>query len=177
MKLAIGILIVIAALVIGGCQIRSQIISSYRQEKQYGQFWSLADKSSTIPAKQKYLRQYVDALRGGYQNGQFASYDAVWLQTPNNSFEANLHAVETLADRLDQIQSMDITSFQYNTAIEQITKQEQGEASSMLHVFSGCYELSNYPIIWGWIGGITCGAWIVFLIVGIVTTIIGLDDF
>lgn len=167
---------IVASLVIGGCQIRSQILSDYKQEKQYGQYWALADKSSTIPAKQKYLRQFVDSLRGGYANGQFASYDAVWLQTPNNSFESNLKALETLADRLDQIQAMDVTSFQYNTAIEQITKQEQGEASAMLRVFGGCYELANYPIVWEWIGGLILTTWILLLFAGGITAVIGLDE-
>ena len=46
---------------------------------------------------------------------------------------------------------MDPSSFQYNTAIEQITKQEQGEASAMSGVLYGCYALQSYPLGWGWI--------------------------
>jgi hypothetical protein len=59
--------------------------------------------------------------------------------------------VQTLVSRLDSISRTDATSFQYNTAIEQITKQEQGEASNMLDVFCECYTLENRPYIWGWI--------------------------
>lgn len=135
-------------------QIRTAVIASYKIENQYTQLWQLADKSSTIPAKQKYISQFVAALEAGRAKGDFASHDAKWLQTPNNDFDQNLDALKSLAGRLDEIQKMDSTSFQYNTAIEQITKQEQGEAGPMMGVFEGCYTLQNYPMVWDWIGGI-----------------------
>lgn len=44
---------------------------------------------------------------------------------------------------------MDANSFQYNTAIQQITQQEQGEAIDMLSVFQGCWYKENYILLWG----------------------------
>ena len=98
--------------------------------------------------------QFVSALESGYAKGDFANHNAVWLKTPNNSFQANLEALKTLSARLGEIQEMKPTSFEYNTAIHQITAQEQGEAKAMMGVFCGCYALTNYLAVWGWIGGI-----------------------
>lgn len=134
----------------------TQVVSTYRFEKNYSQLWELADKSSTIPAKQQYISKFVSALEAGYANGEFSRHDAIWLTTPNNSFEANLTALKSLASRLEEIQGMNPSSFEYNTAIQQITAQEQGESRQLLNVINGCYELKNYPIIWKWIGGTLC---------------------
>jgi len=147
-----GQVMLLVGLVLMAYQIRTQVVSSYRMEKNYTQLWELADKSSTIPAKQKYIAQFVAALEAGHAKGDFATHNAVWLETPNNSFEANLGALKTLAARLDEIQEMKPSSFEYNTAIQQITAQEQGEAKAMLGVIIGCYELANYPAVWNWIG-------------------------
>lgn len=156
MRKIANILLIICSLTIA-YQIRSQIISDYRWEKYYCQAWNLADKSSTIPAKQAHIAEFISLLKSNAR--AFASHDAVWLKTPNNSFEQNLSALATLGDRLTQIQEMNPSSFEYNTAIQQITAQEQGEAHAMMSVFKGCWELENYTIIWGWIGGLVfCGA-------------------
>jgi hypothetical protein len=90
-------------------------------------------------------------LLGG-EEGKFSSHNALFLKTDDNSFSKNLEALRTLNTRLEELSKMDPNSFQYNTAIQQITQQEQGEAGAMLNVFEGCYYLSNYPVVWGWIG-------------------------
>jgi hypothetical protein len=148
----ISLVILAVGIILTVIQIRTVIIANYRYENAYTQYWSLADKSSTIPAKQKYIAQFVAALEAGYAKQDFASHDAKWLQTPNNSFQANLDALKSLAGRLEEIQKMNPTSFVYNTAIQQITAQEQGEAKNMMGVFDGCYTLANYPMVWDWIG-------------------------
>jgi len=149
----LSLILSIVGTLILSCEIRLGILSSYNYEKHYSQLWSLAEKSSTIPAKQQYISQFLNTLKQGKTNGDFAEYDALFLKTPNNNFDANLKALETLSARLTEIQSMDPSSFQYNTAIQQITAQEQGEAGPMLSVFQGCYDLNNYFFIWNWVGG------------------------
>lgn len=159
MRTFIGAVLVVAGLIGFANFVRLEVVSKYNYEKSYSQLWNLADKSSTIPAKEGYINQYVKALRAGQTNGAFAEYDAIWLKTPDNNFELNLKAVETLAQRLKEIQNMDPKSFEYNTAIQQITAQEQGEAQAMLSVIHGCYDLANYPLKWGWIGAVNlCGS-------------------
>ena len=48
---------------------------------------------------------------------------------------------------------MNPSSFEYNTAIQQITGQEMGEAHKMIEVFESCYFLASHPSAWNWIGG------------------------
>lgn len=126
--------------------------ANYKFEKDYMSNWTLAEKSSTLEAKSVYLSKFLDSLKGGYENGNFSSHNALFLKTDDNSFSKNLEALETLNSRLKEISTIDPNSFQYNTAIQQITAQEQGEAWAMLDVFEGCYYMSNYPYLWGWIG-------------------------
>ena len=164
----LGYLLLVGGVLMLALQIRSSILSRYTYEKQFSNLWELADKSSTIPAKQQYITQFLTALKVGETNGVFADYDATWLKTPNNSFTANIKAIQTLSDRLTQIQDMDPASFQYNTAIQQITAQEQGEAHRMLSVFEGCYRRECYPIVWGWICTVTILLSVLAVIAGIV---------
>lgn len=85
------------------------------------------------------------------------------LQTSDNNFSTNVIVLGTLVDRLKEIQGMNPNSFEYNTAIQQITAQEQGEAHRMLLVFEHCWDMASYPIMWGWYNEIfliiTCLMW------------------
>jgi hypothetical protein len=78
-----------------------------------------------------------------------------------NSFDMNFDALKTLQVRLHEIEKMDITSFQYQTAIQQITSQEQGDAMSMLTVFEGTWFKENHFLLWGWV----CSTLVIILIV------------
>lgn len=166
----------IIGLLMAVIMIRAEVLSRYRFNKTYMQLWELADRSSTIPAKQKYVAEFVAALSAGNTNGDFAANDAVWLKTPANSFASNLEALKTLASRLDEIQKMSPTSFEYNTAIHQITQQEQGEAGAMLTVFRGCYVLAGYPVVWDWIGMLWFIITIVLLIFYVAATAVLWDE-
>jgi hypothetical protein len=127
-------------------------VAAYQEDYEY--HWNLADKSSTIDAKKRHVENFYNALEMGYARGEFASYNAIIFQNPNNKFTENLKALKTLKDRLDEVDQMDPKTFEYNTAIQQITQQEQGEASEMLSNFSQSYMLSEHPISWDWISGV-----------------------
>lgn len=124
---------------------------SYVYERDFLCFWSLADKASTIPAKKQHIENFYNALNHAEK---FASHNAVFLKTDDNSFAKNLAALKTFKDRLTEIETMSPSSFEYNTAIQQITAQEQGEASAMMDVFKGCWYLQNHMFYWGWISTI-----------------------
>lgn len=167
MRRTIGAILIVLGLILFVNQVRLEIVSKYAYEKTYGNLWSLADKSSTIPAKQDYINKFVTVLKAGKEKGDFSDYNAMWLKTPDNQFDANLKALETLAGRLKEIQNMDPTSFQYNTAIQQITAQEQGEAHALMGVFSGCYFMASWFLVWGWVGAVMMIGSIVVFLVGI----------
>ena len=122
--------------------------TNYKYEKSYYSYWSIAEKVSSIPEKSKYIDKFVEALSNGNFEGKF---NALILQTPDNSFDYNYEALLSLQKRLNEIKTMDVTTFQYQTAIQQITAQEQGEATKELDVFSGIYWKDNALMLWGWI--------------------------
>lgn len=120
---------------------------NYEWTNQVGCYWSLADKSYTLSEKSRNIDLLVTALK----SSKHSEYNALWLTTKDNSYECNLLALESLATRLKTIQKMDETSFAYQTAIQQITAQEQGEAHALLSNLKGCWILGNYSTIyWGW---------------------------
>jgi len=137
--------------------------ADYRWEKEIGNYWSLADKSSTLDAKSDYIDKFVEAL----EKAKLAEYNAIFFKTPNNNVRKNIEALKTLQARLHEIKSMDINSFAYQTAIEQITAQEQGEADKMLEVIEGGWVLANYPYVWSWFGLLILGVIILIGIIGI----------
>lgn len=124
------------------------IISDYQYETKIQSYWELADKASTIEKKSEYIDKFVKALEDSKLNGK---YNAIFLTTPDNSFDANLEMLKTLQTRLHEIQLMDIKSFEYQTAIQQITQQEQGEALNMLAIFHSIWLKDNYILLWDWI--------------------------
>lgn len=125
--------------------------ADYQYDKTVGSYWDLSEKASTLQQKSAYLDQYVAAVA---QPGQFAACDATIFQTPTNCFEQNMVALKSLQGRMHQIQGMDETSFAYQTAIQQITGQEQGEGQGVTDVFRGCWYLENKYLLWSWHGGL-----------------------
>lgn len=124
------------------------VIANYQYNKQIKSYWDLADKASTIDKKLEYINKYVEVLENTNLQGK---YNAFILETPNNSFDNNFEMLKTLQQRLEQIKVMDIKSFEYQTAIQQITAQEQGEANEMLRVFKGIWVKEHYVLLWNWI--------------------------
>jgi hypothetical protein len=122
--------------------------ASYEYERTVKAEWSLADKSSTIPAKREHVDKFVKTLE---DSGLEGKYNALIFPTADNSFDANFAALKTLQQRLHEIEGMDIRSFEYQTAIQQITAQEQGEAKAMLDVFEGVWYLKYHIFMWEYI--------------------------
>jgi hypothetical protein len=124
------------------------VIGNYHYERDYESYWNLAEKASTIKQKAVYVDKFVEGFKG---KGFEGDYNAVFFKTPDNSFDKNLEALQSLKTRLDEIQKMNVSSFEYQTAIQQITAQEQGEAKDMLDVFSGIWWKNNYFFLWEWV--------------------------
>jgi len=121
------------------------VIGHYRYDQTIYSNWSLADRASTISQKSEYINKFVSALRDSGLQGR---HNALFLSTGKNSFDENFKALASLQERLNSIKSMDENSFAYQSAIQQITEQEQGQADDMLAVFSGCWWQANYYYLW-----------------------------
>jgi len=70
---------------------------------------------------------------------------------------------------------MDINSFAYQTAIKQITEQEQGEADKMLAVLEGCWLKVNHYWLWNMLFAVSYSLFLV--IIGIIGIFIINEDF
>lgn len=151
-----SILIIVLTVLMGVIGGIFEIKSYYEYQNQYQSYWELADKSSTIEDKSLYVDKFVEVLEN---SGLQGSYNAVIYPTPTNSYDNNIKALKSLQSRLKEIKTMDVKSFEYQTAIQQITAQEQGEASAMLNVLSGCWMKVHYFFLWDWIG---LTYWIIF---------------
>lgn len=140
------LLIIVAWLIYNATTV---IQSNYKYSKIFNSYWSLAEKASSIEKKIEGIDKFVNALSKSGFEGQ---YDALFMETPDNSFDENFAALLSLQKRLHEIQSMDIKSFEYQTALQQITQQEQAEAEEMLDVFHGVFMKNHYILLWSWIG-------------------------
>jgi len=161
-----GILLLLIGAILAGILIQQGVKEHYDFKTNYKSYWELSDRSSTLQAKEQYISQFVEQIN--LNKDKFAEYNAVIFKTPQSGFENNLKAVETLRDRLISIQGMNETDFAYQTAIQQVTEQEQGEAQSMLSDIEGCFTLKNYPIIWEWYGLIVLVVSVMFITTGVI---------
>lgn len=149
MQKSIGVILVLAALGLTSFFIFEIVKSNYEYENNYSSYWSLSDKASTISQKSDYIDKFVTSLDG---SGLHGTNDALIWKTNNNAFDTNFQALESLQSRLHEIKGMDESSFAYQTAIQQITAQEQGQADDMLGVFEGCWLKVHYYWLWnGWL--------------------------
>lgn len=127
-----------------GIPIKKMFINQeYNQE--IHNYWVMADRSSLIQDKSEYIDKYVDALEKSNLEGNNAN---IFLETPTESFDENFKSLKTLQERLHEIKNLDPESFQYNTAINQITSQEQGEASQMNNVIERCWMQENHYLFY-----------------------------
>lgn len=126
-------------------------VSLYSAEREFethiGSHWDLADRASTLATKKEHIDKYVVALESAGLSGM---HDTAFYPTPTNSFDENLKALKTLQGRLEEIQGMDVKSFEYQQALSQVTQQEMTEAGAMTAVFEGCWLLKNHTFLWGW---------------------------
>lgn len=161
-------LVLAGIVLVGILTIRASILASYEYENSVASYWSLSEKASTIQQKSEYLDKFIASL----QTQRFAGNNAIWLKTPDNSFEQNLHALRSLQGRMHEIIGMDANSFQYQTALQQITQQEMNEARHMLEVFEGTWYLANHPVFWDWYGALTLIAYLGALLIAVILVVL-----
>lgn len=165
-KKVIGIVLVIITSIILLIEIGVAIFAKIQLNREVVSYWNLSDKSSSIVKKTEYLDKFVLALEKQNFEGQYDAINA--FKTPDNSFDDNFAALKSLQTRMHDIQKMDVTSFEYQTAMQQITGQEQGEADAMISIFKGLWWKNNHYLLWNAPGVIQIVFVIIILIVGIV---------
>lgn len=142
-------IVLLACIVILLAEGMHAIATNYTYTRDIENEWVLADRSSTIKAKTIHLDKFIAALEAADLQGE---HNAIFLTKPENSFDANMDALKSLQVRLHEIVNMDPNAFQYNTALHQITEQEQGQAANMIGTFESIYWKHNAIWLWNWIG-------------------------
>lgn len=145
MKIVIGLLLLLGGLSFAISRGVVRFNASWEYENKISNYWDLADKASTITQKAAYINAFVSALEKADLKDVNAN---LFRETPASGFNQNFIALKSLQVRLRQISSMDENSFACQTAIQQITEQEQGQACDMLGVFEDCWYRINHYTLW-----------------------------
>jgi hypothetical protein len=141
------VLLVFAICWMGGC-VGVAVYADYDYKNRIAAYWDLSVKASTIQQKSEYLDKFISAL----ESTTLADNDAIWLKTPDTNTKENLKALKSLQQRMHEIFTMDVNSFQYQQAIQQITAQEQDDAKNVLDRIEGAWYLQHHILLWSWIG-------------------------
>lgn len=142
---AAGAIIILWCVLMIGLSLYCLVRAEYDWDSHVGNMWSLADKASTIKQKSQYVDKFAAVLNTAGLEG---SHNALFYQTPDNGFNENFAALESLKGRLRDIEKMDENSFQYQSAIQQITEQEFGDHNEMVGELKGNWMKHNHYWIW-----------------------------
>jgi hypothetical protein len=152
-----------SALLVWG--ITAEVLADYEYSNSIESYWKLSEKASSLEVKTDYLNKFVAAVESQHLSGN----DALFLRTPDNSVEQNMIALHSLQSRMNEIRGMDVQSFAYQQAIQQITAQEQGEAEHLLGVIEGRWYLEHHILLWDWIDAVKI---VLLLLVGAFSVIL-----
>lgn len=141
-----------------------RIYVSYEYTNEIGCNWDLSERASTIAQKSEYMTKFMKALEAAKLDGVNSN---LIMETPESDFTQNMKALKSLQQRLIDISGMDENSFAYQTALQQITAQEQGEAHDMLDNLKECWKRQSHYTIWNELIGIG------FLILQFICIVIG----
>jgi hypothetical protein len=166
MKARITLIISILAIVL---YIVFGIISNNKYDTEFGANWQLSKKTATIEQKSVYIDKFVQDIEKGGFGGKF---DAIFNPNDNNSYEQNLIALKTLQQRLHELKSLPMTSFDYNTALQQLSEQQGDISSNMIYTFSGIWYKEHYILLWNWI----CFVGVIFFIILIICSWISISE-
>lgn len=140
------ILLVIALSLVLVFGVLIHVMSAHNEySREAGSYWDLATKAATIEQKSEYVTKFAQQFRDKGYEGQ---HNALFFPSPNNSFDENYKALLSLEDRLAEIQMMDPQSIQYQSAIQQITEQEQDGAYEMIGELRGIWFMNNHYMCW-----------------------------
>lgn len=148
MTKSIGIILLVGGIVFAISRGIFHVYVHYQYVNEIGSNWDLSDRASTITQKSEYLNKFVTALEKYKLDGL---HNALFYPNDENDFTQNMKALKSLQKRLQDISMMDENSFAYQTAMQQITAQEQGEADEMLDNLRGCWVKQNYYTSWNFL--------------------------
>ena len=164
--------LMVGSVIIGIVLIMMSVFADVEFNRNIGNYWDLADKSSTIERKGEYVDKYIEAFAAAKLEG---TYDSLFFPTPSNNFDQNFEALKSLQKRLDEIHSMNPSSFEYQTALQQITDHEFTENTAVISVLEGSWWKVHHYLLWNWL--IQVGLWLGLIIMFGVGLVMRWDDY
>lgn len=119
------VLFLIILLLISGALIYGAVYNwliSLEYEREVGKYFEFADRASDAKTKADYFNQYISALES---EGLTTGASSIFFQEqPNALLEDNYKVAQSLQTRLNSVATLNSTSFEYATHMQQITLQE-----------------------------------------------------
>lgn len=160
---SIGILLMlISVLLLVGGWIYGWLYLDYYYEVGIGQYIRLADDASTAEKKLEYLKRYEGAIRL-----KIVRNDARFIfKQERLTRDTQLVILGTLQTRLQDSTEMNPLSFEYQTAMQQITGQEfEHELTEINDIIWGCwYRQSGLVIFCLWFAWLP---WVILFFIGL----------
>ena len=141
--------LVVAALSLGAYWV------GYTYDREAGGYLGLADDASTAPLKLQYLEQYREAVHR-LVTGKDAR---LVFGTPQTKVAHQFVVLDSLLERVGEVAALDVSSFEYQVAMDQITGQE----------FTGAIEVTNGLLKGAYLrqGGLLGYLWAIGLFAGL----------
>jgi len=141
----VGVFLLVVGILFSGYRIYQRVDAKYEYQSKIGNNWELADRAATLSQKSEYIDKYVNALS---KENLEETYDALFYPNAENAFDENMKALKSLQGRLKDISKMDENSFAYQTALHQITEQEQGQAQGLTETLKNCWYKQHHYTLW-----------------------------
>lgn len=123
----------------------SWIIRVYQYDRNIGQYLKLADDASTAQSKLGYLIQYRNAV----DKNVLEENAAYVFKQEQYTKSRQLKIVDTLVSRLQDMQIMNPTSFEYQQAMYQVSGQEFDHTLQRIDdIFEDCFIREG---VWGFL--------------------------
>lgn len=128
---------------------------TYRYDVAIGQHARLADDASTASKKLEYLEKYVGAV-----GEHITRNDARFIfKRERLTRDVQLEVLQTLVQRLGEAAKMDPQSFEYQTAMQQLTTQEFDHVLYAINgIIHACWlRQSGWLVFCLWFSWLPCG--------------------
>ena len=146
MKKTIGIFLIIVSVVLVMWLITNAIIANYRYDRDVESYYTLSVQASTAEKKLEYINIFENKI---IENNLITGYGAIIFKKPKNDAFHQYEILKTIKERLISINSVNISSFEYQQAMYEMSRIELAVSSAEtydhinIYIFEQRYYLLN----------------------------------
>lgn len=111
------------------------LLVDIQYDNDLGSYYNLAVESSTAELKLKYLQKYREEIK---KHNLEHGYGAWLVKLPDKKLENQIAVLDSIIERLKDINKMERTSFEYQQALYQISRNELCHEGS--EETAGCFK-------------------------------------